>query len=93
MHARALRRLLALVAAFAIASPLACATTLQPTPPVECGTGTVSCTMDSKCCPSAQPFFCGGPTDPDLLGCYPTLPEAASVCATQNGKTIAYQCH
>jgi hypothetical protein len=94
---RVLRALLALVAAGMIASPLACASTLTATPPVECGAGTVSCTMDSKCCPASDPFFCGGPTDPDNFGCYATLQDAASVCGTEsfNGKTmtIAYPCH
>jgi hypothetical protein len=53
--------------------------------------------MDSICCPSTDPFFCGGPADPNNLGCYPTLQTAAAVCGTQSvgGKTttVAYQCH
>jgi hypothetical protein len=95
MHRRALRALLALVATRTLASPLACASTLTATAPVECGPGTVSCTMDSKCCPSSDAFFCGGPTDPDNFGCYATLKDAASVCGTDSysGKTLAYQCH
>jgi hypothetical protein len=86
MRQRALRALLALVATGALASPLACASTLTATAPVECGPGTV-----------LRPVFCGGPADPDNYGCYASLQDAASVCGTNsfNGKTmtIAYQCH
>jgi len=74
----------------------ACSSSSGPTMPVECGSGAVMCMADSICCPSAQPFFCGGPTDPDNLGCYATLQDATAVCGmtTVNGKTmtIAYQC-
>jgi hypothetical protein len=89
-----------LVAALA-ALPLACGSS-GPEQPVECDTGgTVTCTMDSICCPSADPFYCGGPADGDQsnVGCYPTLAQAAAVCGTEPGSdgsdagTLAYQCH
>jgi hypothetical protein len=90
-----LRALFAVIALGSLASPLACASTLTAMSPVECGTGTVSCTMDNKCCPPSDPFFCGGPADPDNFGCYATLADAASVCGTDptNGMTLAYPCH
>jgi hypothetical protein len=95
MLRRALRALLALIATGTLASPLACASTLTAMSPVECGAGTVLCAMDNKCCPPSDPFFCGGPSDPDNFGCYATLTDASSVCGTDptNDMTIAYQCH
>jgi hypothetical protein len=67
--------------------------------PVECGAGTVTCEMDNICCPSSDAFYCGGPLDPDNLGCYPTLKDAQSVCGsapspvTGKNENLAYACH
>jgi hypothetical protein len=87
------------LAALAFGSALlasACASS-GPTMPVECGSGTVTCATDAICCPGSDAFYCGGPIDPDNLGCYPTLKAAEAVCRTEpvNGKNVnsAYACH
>jgi hypothetical protein len=79
------------------ASPMGCSST-GPTSPVECDSGGVTCTRNSTCCPAAQPFYCGAPTDIDNLGCYATLEDAAAICSTETGlgggtANAAYQCH
>ncbi len=80
MRAPLLRVLVLLAAPAILASPLACSSGVGPTSPVECGAGTVTCAMDSICCPASDPYFCGGPSDPDYLGCYATMQQASSVC-------------
>jgi hypothetical protein len=97
MKARGLRAIALVLAAAYGAAPLSCSSAVTAVPPVECGPGTVTCTMDSKCCPSADPWFCGGLINLDDLGCYPSMQAAASICGTSraSGKTttLAYQCH
>jgi hypothetical protein len=79
-----------------IAVVAACSSSSGLASPVECGPGAVTCTMDSICCPSAAPFFCGGPIDPNYRGCYPSLQAASAVCGMDmsggHPVTLSYQC-
>src|SRR5262249_42259811 len=94
---RPLHALAALFVVGQVAVVVACSSGNGLESPVECGPGALTCSMDNICCPSTAPFFCGGPIDPNPIGCYPSLQEASAVCGMDNAggmpMTLAYQCH